>query len=65
MYLPGECYIDVFLALLGVILFNIMTGGTVNEHSAPSGCYINALNRPKPPGRKRSSERGSLPDYRE
>ena len=21
MYLPGECYIDVFMALLGVILF--------------------------------------------
>ena len=36
--LPGECYIDVFMALLGVILFNTMTGGTVNEHSAPSGC---------------------------
>ena len=27
--------------------------------------HINALNRPKPPGRKGSSERGSLPDYRE
>ena len=37
MYLPGECYIHVFMALLGVILFNIMTGRTVNEHSAPSG----------------------------
>ena len=27
--------------------------------------HINALNRPKLPGRKGSSERGSLPDYRE
>ena len=31
-------HIDVFMALLGVILFNIMTGRTVNEHSAPSTC---------------------------
>ena len=53
MYLPGECYIDVFMALLGVFFFNIMDA------------HINALNRPKPPGRKGSSERGSLPDYPE
>ena len=27
--------------------------------------HINALNRPKPPGRNGSSERGSFPDYHE
>ena len=36
--LPGECYIDVFMALLGGILFKIKTGRTVKELSAPSGC---------------------------
>ena len=36
-----------------------------NEYSSNIDAHNNALNRPKPPGRKGSSERGSLPDYRE
>ena len=43
--LPGECYIDVFMTLLGLFFFNIMTGRTVNEHSAPSGCSKQRANQ--------------------
>ena len=35
--LPGECYINVFMAILGVILFNDMTGRTVNEKGGGIG----------------------------
>ena len=46
------------MALLGIILFSIMTGRTINEHSAPQ-------NKAPTIARKGSSERGSLPDSRE